>query len=183
MRKTLTMNKHQKKAHKPGEVQVSRAQIAELLELSCSADAEDRLHAAKYLCPCHVQTRIPAVWEALFRMMEDEDPRVRQQAWHALEDGGVPTDAAAFAKLEQIYHNEQNAKVRRFAHDLIGKKLAERQQIEQTRQMLAARSTPNQRGKCDFCGATNVPVTRDLHTTIPTGGLPRAALVCVACAR
>jgi hypothetical protein len=176
------MNKHQKKAHKPGEIKVDRVQIAELLELSCSADAEDRLHAAKYLCPCHVQTRIPGVWEALFRMMEDSDPRVRQQAWHALEDGGVPSDEASFARLEQLYQNELDAKVRRFAHMIIGKELAARQQVELTRQALSTRPAPLQRGKCDFCGATNVPVTRDLSTTIPTSGLPRAALVCIACA-
>lgn len=182
MRKTMTMNNHQKRAHRPGEIKVDRIQIAELLELSCSADAEDRLHAAKYLCPCHVQTRIPAVWEALFRMMADDDPRVRQQAWHALEDGGVPTDEASFAKLEQLYHAEQEPKVRRFAQSIIGKELAARQQVELTRQALAVRPAPKQRGKCDFCGATNVPVTRDLNTTIPTGGLPRAALVCASCA-
>src|SRR2546430_11031445 len=90
MRKTLGMNKHQKAARKPGEVKVSREEVTELLELSCSSEPEDRLHAAKYLCPCHVQARIPAVWTALFRMMTDDDRRVRYQAWHALEDGGCP---------------------------------------------------------------------------------------------
>jgi hypothetical protein len=182
MRKTLTMNKHQKAAHKPGEVQVSRSTVAELIELSCSAEAEDRLHAAKYLCPCHVQGRVDEAWAALYRMMEDADPRVRQQAWHALEDGGVPNDDAALAKLEQLYQNERDAKVRKFAHMLIGKTLAARQQVELTRQTLALRRAPLPRGKCDFCGATDVPVQRDLNTTIPTSGLPRAALICASCA-
>lgn len=183
MRKTWTMNKHQKAAHKPGEVKVSRSTVAELIELSCSLDAEDRLHAAKYLCPCHVQERIADAWSALYRMMEDEDPRVRHQAWHALEDGGVPSDPEMLAKLEQLYHNEQDGKVRRFAHQLIGKQLAARQQVELTRQTLALRAAPSLRGKCDFCGATDVPVTRDLNTTIPTRGLPRAAFACAACAQ
>ena len=51
MPKTLGRNKHQKAAHRPGEVKVSRAQVGELLELSCSADADERLTAAKFMCP------------------------------------------------------------------------------------------------------------------------------------
>ena len=181
MRKTLGMNKHQKAARKPGEVKVSREEVAELLELSCSSEAEDRLHAAKYLCPCHVQARIPAVWEALFRMMADEDRRVRQQAWHALEDGGLPGEPAAMARLEHLYAQETDEKVRKFAWMIIGKAVTERQAQENVRQNLSTRPTPKQRGKCDFCGESNVPVTRDLNTPIPTSHLPRAAWICERC--
>ncbi|MDQ3250662.1 MAG: HEAT repeat domain-containing protein [Chloroflexota bacterium] len=176
------MNKYQKAAHKPGEVKVSKAEIAELLELSCSADVVDRLHAAQYLCPCHVQARIPAVWEALFRMMADADRRVRYQAWHALEDGGLPGEPEALQRLEQLYTQENDAKVRKFAWLLIGKEVSERQQREEMRQQLALQPPPKLRGKCDFCGERNVFVDRDLSTTIPTGSLPRAALICVPCA-
>lgn len=56
MRKTFGMNRHQKAAHKPGERKVSRAEIADLLELSCSAEVDDRLVAAQYLCPCHIHS-------------------------------------------------------------------------------------------------------------------------------
>ena len=55
-----------------------------MLVLSESADVENRLCAAEHLCPCHVRTRIPEVWNALFRMLKDSDARVRQQAWHTL---------------------------------------------------------------------------------------------------
>lgn len=181
MRKTMGMNKHQKAARKPGEVKVSREEVAELLELSCSHEAEDRLYAAKYLCPCHVQGRIPAVWDALFRMMTDEDPRVRQQAWHALEDGGLPNEPEAMARLEQLYAQEADEKVRKFAWTLIGKAVRERQAHERVRQNLSTKPAPKQRGKCDFCGENNVPVVRDLSTTIPTNGLPRAAWICDRC--
>ena len=40
------------------------------MELSRSDDSEDRLTAAKYLCPCHVRRRIEAVWQALYRLHE-----------------------------------------------------------------------------------------------------------------
>jgi hypothetical protein len=181
MRKTFGMNKHQKAARKPGEEKVSRAEIADLLTMSCSTDAEDRLTAAKYLCPCHIQARIPAVSEAILRMMEDEDRQVRFAAWHTWEDGGLPNDPATFDQMEQIYRRERDPKVRKFAETIIGKELAARSEREMTHLHLAAQ--PNrQRGKCDFCGAQNVPVRRDLETTIPNRRLARAAWVCARCA-
>ena len=95
MPKALGRNKHQKAAHRPGEVKVSRAQVGELLELSCSADADERLTAAKFMCPCHIRGRIPEVWSAIYRLMEDDDRRVRFAAWHTLEDGGLPSEPDA----------------------------------------------------------------------------------------
>lgn len=177
MKEKLGLNKHQKAARKPGEIKVSKAEIPELLDLSCSNDAEDRLHAAKYLCPCHIQGRIPAVWDAVLRMMEDEDRRVRLQAWHTWEDGGLPDDEALFARMQEIYARETDAKVRNFAHAIIGKRLAEQKQIELMRQNLSIK--PMMRGKCDFCSANNVPVRRDLETIIQS----RAALICEDCDR
>jgi len=67
MPRKLGMNKHQKAAHRRGEPQVSKQDVPRLIELSLSDDADDRLVAAQYLCPCHVRTCIPAVWEALYR--------------------------------------------------------------------------------------------------------------------
>jgi hypothetical protein len=183
MPKILGRNKHQKAAHRPGEVKVDRQTVAELIELSCSSDVEERRTAAKYLCPCHVQTRINEAWAALYRMMEDEDRRVRHQAWHALEDGGVPTDPMVLARLQTLYQAERDPKVRNFAWMLIGKAVTAQEQQAMLRQQLAARSTGQQRGKCDFCGQSDVWVTRDLHTVIPTATLSRAAWVCVECAR
>lgn len=182
MRKTLGMNKYQKAARKPGEIKVSKEAIADLLTMACSIDPADRLHAAQYLCPCHVQARIPAVWEALFRMMADEDRRVRQQAWHALEDGGLSSEPEAMTRLEQLYAQETDPKVRKFAWALIGKTIAERQTREDMHQLLATKPISRTRGKCDFCGESNVWIERDLNTTIPTASLPRAVLICTRCA-
>ncbi|MFN8446002.1 MAG: hypothetical protein U0175_34745 [Caldilineaceae bacterium] len=176
MKTKLGLNKHQKAARKVGELKVSRSQVPELLELSCSIDVGDRLHAAQYLCPCHIQSRIPEVWEAVLRMMEDDDRRVRFQAWHTWEDGGLPDDPALFARMEQIYQREKDGKVRAFAHTIIGQRLAEQNQREMTR--LHLQTKPTQRGKCDFCGANSVPVHRDLDTVIGS----RPAWICETCA-
>jgi hypothetical protein len=183
MRKTFGMNRHQKAAHKRGELRVSRAQIPELLALSRSSDAEDRLIAAQFLCPCHVRGRIPEVWDALFRMMEDTDERVRLRAWHTLEDGGLPPDPAAMDLLERIFNQESDPKVRHFAWQILGKELTARQKREEARLNLAGRSARRQRGKCDFCGERDVFVERDLDTTIPTDGQARAAWICDRCAQ
>lgn len=181
MRKTLSKNKHQKAAHRPGEEKVSRAEIDDLLTMSCSVDVEERLLAAKYLCPCHIQARIPAVWEAIFRMMADPEPKVRYAAWHTWEDGGLPNDPAAFETLEQIYHQERDPKVRKFAEFIMGKALAERREREHVELWLAAKSPTKIRGKCDFCGESDVLVVQDLNTTLTSNGSLRAALICTHC--
>jgi hypothetical protein len=183
MRKMLGKNKHQKAAHRPGEVKVSRAQVAELLELSCSANPDERLAAAKYMCPCHIRGRIPEVWAAIFRMMEDGDRRVRFAAWHTLEDGGLPSDPEALDALERLLKQESDQKVRSFAERIVGGALAERDKREWMRLKLASKPASRLRGKCDFCGARDVAVERDLETLIPTDTLPRPALICERCAR
>jgi hypothetical protein len=179
----LGKNKYQKAAHRPGEVKVSRAQVAELLELSCSADANDRLSAAKYMCPCHIRGRIPEVWAAIYRMMEDQDRRVRYAAWHTLEDGGLPAEPEALALLERLFKQEADPKVRNFAKWILGDALAARDKHEMMRLQLASRPDRKQRGKCDFCGMRNVAVERDLETMIPTESLPRPALICERCSQ
>ena len=182
MRKTLGMNRHQRAAHKVGELRVSREQIPELLTLSNSSDAEDRLIAAQYLCPCHVRGRIPEVWDALYRMMEDTDQRVRLRAWHTLQDGGLPPDPAGIDLLERLFKKETDPKVRNFAWGILSKELTAREKREQARQNLTSRSAHRQRGRCDFCGERDVFVERDLETMIPADGQQRAAWVCERCA-
>ncbi|HEX3408614.1 MAG TPA: hypothetical protein VHS81_15380 [Caulobacteraceae bacterium] len=92
--RTALRNRHQKAAFRPGEARVSRSQVAELLGLARSGDVEERLVAAKYLCPCHVRGRAEPIWQTVLGLMADGDPRVRFAAWHTLEDGGVPARTA-----------------------------------------------------------------------------------------
>ena len=182
MQKKKSAQAHRKSAHRLGEEQVGREQIAELLELSHSEDPEDRHEAASHLCPCHVRTRIPAVWDALFRLMDDPVPRVRQQAWHTIEDGGKPADEEGLQRLEAIYARETEPKIRKFAEATFRKIGHDPLQREKFKVFAAGLRPPKRRGKCDFCGEDKF-VELDTTTMIPTGDLPRAALICEACAR
>lgn len=176
-RRNQGLNRHQKAWRKPGEERVSREEIGELLLLSQSADAEDRIVAATYMCPCHVRHRNEEVWQALYQMMEDEDARVRRRAWHTLEDGGCPTDPAFEPIVRRVLDSETDRQVlgfaRRFAEPFL-----ENDAVSLKR---AERPAGKQRGKCDFCGRTRVPVTRDYDTEIPAGGVTRAAWICEDC--
>ncbi len=181
MPKTPGLNKFQKAARRPGEVRVSREEVADLLALSHSADPEDRYTAARFLCPCHVRGRVEEVWEALYRMMEDKDARVRQAAWHTLEDGGLPKDEATLERLGQLHAREADPKVRRFAETIVGEALKLRQRREVQRQELLSRAAHLQRGRCDFCGQAGVPVEPDFETPIAAKGQTRPALICPQC--
>lgn len=179
--KTAGRNKHQKAAHRPGERKVSRDQIEHLLVQTCSPDAEERLSATQLLCPCHIRGSFPAASEAIFRLLEDDDPRVRYAAWHTFEDGGIPKDEPTLAQLEALFARERDRKVRRFVEWFMGPTLRARRQQELQRLQLLARPSPSQRGKCDFCGTRDVLVRNDYDTMIPSGQWPRPALVCKRC--
>lgn len=170
-------NRHQKAAFRVAERRLPPQEIPELLELSRSPDPEDRLHAAAHLCPCHVRKRVESVWEALFRMMEDEDVRVRRAAWHTLEDGGRPDDPRLDAIIERVLQTETDKAVRAFASTF---QVQNRKQ-EDARIRALGRPQPRRKGRCDFCGAHDVFVDQDLDTMIPTDDLPRAALLCSDC--
>src|SRR5260370_24482754 len=146
------MNKHQKAVYRVGEPRVGRDEIQELLRLSGSSDAEERLVAAQFLCPCHVRRRIEAVWEALYRLLEDPDVRVRRAAWHTLEDGGRPDDPALDVILDRTLRSETDPQVRRFAQHLAGP----RWEKERMAARVMGRPEPKQRGRCDFCGEREI---------------------------
>ncbi len=176
--KTALRNRYQKAAVRPGEARVSRAQVAELLALAESADADERLVAAKFLCPCHVRGRTEAIWRSLLALMADQDPRVRFAAWHTLEDGGVPAEAGVLERLEAALEREADAKVRAMAMSAIGPLLAERDRRELRR---LGRADFGRKGKCDFCGERGVTVREDVETLIPSGASRRPALICDSC--
>ena len=179
MKKTKGMNRFQKMACKIGEQRVDREQIEELLEFSRSDDVEERIAAATYLCPCHVRRRIEDVWQALYRMLEDSDVRVRKAAWHTLEDGGRPDDPALDQIIERGLKKEPDASVRGFIERVAGPRKDKELAVMRMSRPLNEFS---QRGHCDFCGKTNVGVKRDLDTMIPSGREQRAAWVCQTCA-
>ncbi|MES4793204.1 MAG: hypothetical protein C4321_09730, partial [Chloroflexota bacterium] len=120
MRKTFGVNKHRQAAHKVGERRIGANEIPLLLELSRSEEPEERLTAATYMCPCHVRRRVEEIWAALYRLLEDPDPRVRRQAWYTLEDGGRPDDPALEAILERALASEADSSVRSMIERVAG---------------------------------------------------------------
>ena len=176
-RRNSGLNRHQKAWRKPGEERVSREDIAELLRLSESGDPEDRIVAATYMCPCHVRHRNEEVWKALYRMMEDEDARVRRRAWHTLEDGGCPTDPAFEPIVRRALYTETDRQVLGFARQFAEPFLNE----DAVSRIREEKPAGRQLGKCDFCGSTRVPVAQDYATAIPAGGMTRAAWICDEC--
>ena len=66
-----------KAAHRAGERRISlMPRPTSCWTLSRSADAEDRLVAARFLCSCHVRGRTEDMWEAIVALMSDEDAQV-----------------------------------------------------------------------------------------------------------
>jgi hypothetical protein len=171
------LNKHQKVVYKVGERRAGREQIAELLVKAYSDDADERCEAAENLCPCHVRKRIDAVWEALYKMLEDPDVRVRRAAWHTLEDGGTPNDSALDAIFERAQKTETDRQVRHLMQQVMGP----RREREMHTIRALGQSQPKTRGKCDFCGDSNVFVERDGSVEIPAGDHYRPAWVCASC--
>lgn len=71
-------------------------------------DPKKRRKALKDLCPCHVRTDIPELWERIFECLHDEDGLVRDQALHALGDGS-PThlEERIVEAIERMYNDPQ----------------------------------------------------------------------------
>ena len=177
IRKKHGLNKYQKRAFRIGEARVNGENIAKLIELSRSSDAEDRKTAADFLCPCHVRRRLEEVWRALYRLLEDPHQGVRKVAWHTLEDGGRPDDPALDAIFERASQNDPDKGIRRQAAAY----MRVRREHADFVQEAAARNIYPDRGKCDFCGSADVFVKTDFDTEIPDGGQTRFSLVCKAC--
>ena len=172
------MNAHQKKAHKIGENRIRQDEIPYYLKLAKSDNPSDRLEAAANLCPCHVRKPIPEVQQALYRLMEDPDPKVRDRAFHTLEDGGIPNDP----QMEEILGRALQSKTDRKAiRGHVPEYVQAHDHKERTKLAIAAQSEYNQTGKCDFCGETNIKVKTDFDTEIPGGDHMRFALVCESC--
>lgn len=180
MAKRKGLNSHQKAAFRSGEQRVRGEEIDRLIALAASPHAEERLEAAQHLCPCHVRRRIDEAWQALYRMMEDPDVRVRRAAWHTLEDGGCPNDPALAPIFARAAARETDSQVRHFVDLFAAPFLAEQSLIQAQK---AAFDPFQDRGKCDFCGQSRLPVRRDFETEIPLpGGMVRFGLICRSCA-
>ncbi|MBV9468710.1 MAG: HEAT repeat domain-containing protein [Abitibacteriaceae bacterium] len=93
--------------------------IAEFLSLTHDPDARVRREAVQCLCPCHVQTNHPGVWDRLLEMVTDPDLKVRATVLHTLGDGSPRArEAEVVAAIEKIYH-EPDLKLRRHVRQLL----------------------------------------------------------------
>ena len=94
---------------------MGREEIQELLQMSRSADPEDRLTCGILFVPLPRASQHRRGLEALYRMLEDQDARVRRAAWHTLEDGGKPDDPALDAIIERTLERDTDRQVLNFA--------------------------------------------------------------------
>ena len=178
MAKKRAKNKYQKKHHRRGEDRLRGDKIDLYLSMAYSDLPADREAAMENLCPCHVRRRIDAVWEALYRGLQDPNIRVRRAAWHTLDDGGRPNDPQLQPILEKIAKKETDPKLRQRALDLI----QSARRLADEHQELVAQRADYFRGKCDWCGEIDVKVTYDYETEFDgTGGQKRFALMCLDC--
>lgn len=178
-----TMNRLQRRARKIGEQRISGEEIWRLVDLSKSKDPKDRLEAADNLCPCHVRRRIDEVWDALYRLLEDPDVKVRKAAFHTLSDGGDPDDPALNPILERASKTETDRKLRRTIERLLKDRKEEaRERAEFTQEVQLTVGEYPEQGKCDFCADVG-SVKKDFDTVIPASSGPRPAMICAACDR
>ena len=175
------MNKFRRRAKRKGEYRVSGAEIDRLVALASSSDPMERLDAANYLCPCHVRRRIDDVWKALFKLMEDEDLRVRKAAYHTLEDGGDLSEPGLVPIFERARVNETDSKLRKRAAGYL--EARERDVLKRKDFADAIRARGGDyplEERCDFCG--EFAATRnDFETRIPSSDGTRSAHICASC--
>ena len=93
--------------------------IDHLLSLTEDPDAEVRNEAVRALCPCHVQSNIPQVWDRLLVMVEDPDARVRGTILHTLADGSPRSREAEVVQAIEKMYNDPDLKLRRHVRKLL----------------------------------------------------------------
>lgn len=90
-----------------------------LIERSFDADPIVRSAVAKHLCPCHVRTNLPEVWDRLIEMTADPEPVVRRDVVHALADGSPRERAAEIAAALEPLYNDDDPRVRKMVRKVI----------------------------------------------------------------
>lgn len=76
--------------------------------LGLTYDPEPRVRQAALmnLCPCRLLADVPEVWERVFELAKDPDPKVRGQVVHTLIDGSPKRlEERAIATLQAMRHD------------------------------------------------------------------------------
>ena len=119
MAKKMGLIKHQKRQHRRGEDRLPGSEVEYCLGMADCPDSKERVIAMGYFSPCHVRRRIDPVWDALYRRLQNPNLKVREAAWHTLDDGGRPNDLALQPILENVAKQETHPKRRQRALDSI----------------------------------------------------------------
>lgn len=93
--------------------------LAELMALTLDDDPMARRLALKNLCPCHVKANHPEVWERVLEMVDDPDPRVRDEVVHALGDGSPKDRVLEVVAAADKLRNDRDKRVRRRAQRIL----------------------------------------------------------------
>ena len=127
-------NGFQRRQFQRGERRLRGDEVKHYLALADSDNPKERLEAMQNLCPCHVRKRVDAAWDALYRGLQDSDLKVRQAAWHTLEEnhGGRRDDPKLYPIMVEIAETEVNPKLRQNANDIVKKA----QTIEEKKQSI-----------------------------------------------
>lgn len=91
--------------------------------LALTHDPEPRVRQAALmnLCPCHLRSDMPEVWERVFELASDANVGVRKQVLHTLGDGSPGRlEERVVATLESMRH-DPDRRLRRGVRSLLAK--------------------------------------------------------------
>jgi len=71
------------------------------------------------MCPCRVKTDHPDLWDALFRLAEDESAKVRNQVLHNMCDGSPEGYEDKVIECLEIFNRDPDKDIRRRAHKVM----------------------------------------------------------------
>ncbi|HIB91875.1 TPA: hypothetical protein EYO57_32600 [Candidatus Poribacteria bacterium] len=170
-------NGFQRRQFRRGERRLRSDEVKHYLALADSEDPQDQIEAMENLCPCHVRKQIDVVWEALYRGLQDRALKVRQAAWHTLEDGGRPNDSKLYLIMVELTNTETNPKLKQQATKLVQAV----QIVEDKKQDLSGQRHHYFTGKCDWCGDSIAKVCQLYDSELEIEGTVRLAQVCDGC--
>ena len=100
---------------------LTAARVDRALALTHDPEPRVRQAALENLCPCHLRSDRPEVWERVFEMACDANVGVRKQVLHTLGDGSPGRlEERVVATLESMRHDPDRA-LRRRIRSLLAK--------------------------------------------------------------
>ncbi len=101
------------------ELRTSRHKVDDLLALTQSDAADERCHALRELCPCHVRYNDPRIWDRTIALATDSDKRVRATVLHLLCDGSPRERHSEVVAAVERMQQDPDEKLRRRARKVM----------------------------------------------------------------